>query len=98
MVSKRDKIKNRMYFYFSVHVRNRIENTATIATSVVVQDLARSQIPNQTHARFLLGVDHDHAHCLSHPPGHGPNQYLDLDQDPRLRLAVPALLRNARSE
>ena len=87
------------YNNFSVFsVRNRIENTATIVTSVAVQDRALSQTPNQTHALFRLGVGQGHAHCLRHLPGHGPNQSRNLDPDLGLRLAVPALPQNVRFE
>ena len=77
-------------------MRSRIGNTVTIATLVAVQDLARSQTPNQTHGLLRLGVGH--AQCLSHLRDHGPSQSRNLDPDPGLQLAVPAPLQNARFE
>ena len=75
-------------------MRNQVGNTATIATSAAVQDLARSQTPVQIRAQFLLGVGQGRAQYPSHQRGRGPNQYLGLD--PGLQLAVPALLQNVR--
>ena len=80
---------------FSARVRKHV-NTVTIATSVVVQGLAHFQIPDQTHARFLPGVDQDHAQSPSHQRGHGPSPYQNLDHE--VRLAVPVLLQNVRFE